>query len=340
MSSKQQDPFFIVGNSRSGTTLLSRILKNHSFIHVLNETHFFEEFSSQIHSFKELNDDQLCKLINTMITIQRKDYYRKSEYEEYPDEAENILKQYAQVEHQNFETLNNIFFTHEALRLGKKRAGDQTPRHVLYIDEIFTIYPEAKVIHMIRDPRAVLFSQKRKWLSGYRNKQPLFEVIRTFFNYHPFTMTILWCKSVNAGLSAEKNYGEQRIKKIYFEQFVDKPEFYIKEICQFLGENYENEMLDVTVELSATENLEGKKGVVKDISEQWKKRLKNGEVFICQKIAGNLMEKLGYIPSINKTNWFQVVLYILWLPLHLGIAFLLNLGRMGNPIKFIIKRLA
>ena len=224
MHNKIPDPFFIVGNSRSGTTLVSRILKNHPNIHVLNETHFFEEFISEIKGFSELDHDQLYQMVNLMITIQRKDYYRKSEYEEYPLEADKILADYEQTTDKSFAILNKIFFDYEAKKQNKKRAGDQTPRHVFYVDDIFLMYPCAKVVHMVRDPRAVLYSQKKKWTSGLRRKQPLFEVIRTFINYHPITMSILWCKAVNTGLAAEKQHGPKKVKTLFFEELVKKPE--------------------------------------------------------------------------------------------------------------------
>ena len=58
----------------------------------------------------------------------------------------------------------------------KKWAGDQTPRHVFYIGELIEMYPGAKFVHMVRDPRAVLLSQKRKWKAGLRWNHPKFEI--------------------------------------------------------------------------------------------------------------------------------------------------------------------
>lgn len=333
------DPFFIVGNSRSGTTLISRILKNNSSIHVLNETHFFEEFTSQIQCFEALNNDQLCRLVNSMITIQRKDYYRKSEYDEYPHETGKIIAEYAQSERKGFNVLNKIFFAYEAKRQGKKRAGDQTPRHVFYVAEIFSMYPDAKVIHMLRDPRAVLYSQRKKWASGFRRKQPIFEVLRTLLNYHPVTMSLLWCKAVRAGLDAEKLNGVQRVKTLVFENFVKDPDFYIKKVCEFLDTSFNPGMLDVSVELSAARSQEGQKGISKAVAQQWQKDLSCTEIFLCEKIAGRLMEEIGYPLSRKSPNLIHLGFFTVCFPFHICIALLMNISRMGNPIKYISKRL-
>ena len=98
------------------------------------------------------------------------------------------------------------------------------------------------------------------------------------------------------------------------------------------------DMIDVDVELSATASHEGEKGVSKAVVNQWQKGLSKTEVFICEKYAGELMEKMGYQLSGKKPSWPLLGAYLIWLPIHLGIAFLMNISRMGNPIKYIAKR--
>ena len=58
---------------------------------------------------------------------------------------------------------------------------------------------------MVRDPRAVILSQRGKWTVAKKLGLPLKEIIRSFFNYHPITMSILWNKAISAGFSSEKN---------------------------------------------------------------------------------------------------------------------------------------
>ena len=58
--------------------------------------------------------------------------------------------------------LFSAFLYHEATENGKTFPCDQTPRNVFYIKDILELYPEARIINMIRDPRDVLLSQKRK----------------------------------------------------------------------------------------------------------------------------------------------------------------------------------
>ena len=331
--------FFIVGNSRSGTTLVARILKSHPEIHVLNETHFMEEFVSERERFGELTTQEIKTVINRLLVIQKKDYYRKHEYEEYPDESEQIFSLFEAEESKSFANLILAFFNCQAKKFGCKIIGDQTPRHVFYISELGKMFPDAKFIHMIRDPRAILLSQKKKWQAGLRLKQPRFEVIRTFLNYHPVTTSFIWKKAINAGLTPYQQLPRDRILTIKFEDLVRDPEYLTKRICDFLKIEFNCNMLNVTVELSATKAFEGKRGIQKAIAERWKTDLPKTEVYICEQINRALMNDLGYPLTGVHPNILKLFVYVAVLPYQLGVAFILNLGRMGDPIAYIKKRL-
>lgn len=333
------DPIFIVGNSRSGTTLVSRILKNHPEIHILNETHFIQEFEQYLKSNTLLNDNNIWKIVNSMLTIQRKDYYRKSQYEEYTEDTKAIISEFKQGKQRDFATLNKIFFEWEAKQHGKKWAGDQTPRHVFHINELIDWYPGAKFIHIIRNPCAVLFSQKKKWRAGLRWGQPRFEVLRTFLNYHPITTGIIWIKSIAAGLKFQKIVPKNSMKTMYFEHLVADPKTEVQKICDFLKIEFITDMINVDVEFSAGKEDEGSKGIRKTISERWTSELSNTEIFIAERLAGYQLKSLGYHLTGVKPNLLKLLFYILIWPFQLITAFILNLGRMGSPVNYLSKRL-
>ena len=335
---EQPSLFFIVGNSRSGTTLIARILKRHPLIHVLNETHFMEEFSRERQKFSLLREHDLLKLMNKMLAIQRKDYYRKAEDDEYPEDAKKIISLLRKQSKTDFAVLNRLFFEYEAERHGKVRAGDQTPCHLFYIHELLKMYPKAKFIQMIRDPRAILCSQKHKWKAGLLRGQPRFEVLRTFLNYHPITTTLIWKKTIQAGLKAQQTESTNSIKTVIFERLVERPRKEIRELCDFLQIYFYQDMINVSVEMSSNITDEGCKGISKSVSERWIDKLSETEVFITEKLAGCQMRTLGYSPTGAKPNLLKLIFYILTWPLQLATAFTLSLGRMGNPVNYISKR--
>jgi hypothetical protein len=298
-----------------------------------------EEFAKEREAFDDLDSRQIYRLVNKMLTIQRKDYYRKSEYTEYEKDANEILRQFHDKSTKDFKSLIRYIFINEASVYGKKIVGDQTPRHIFYVKELAEMYPSAKFIEMIRDPRAILLSQKRKWRGGKRYGQPKFEIARTFLNYHPITMTLLWKKVIAAGSKSCIHMGPQNYCRIIFEKLVMNPEQEMKSLFNFLAIQFERKTLNVNVELSADKNDEGKNGVQSVVSERWQKGLNNTEIFIAESLAGSEMKGIGYDLTGKKPNYLYLIFYYCLLPFQLFINILFNIGRMGNPFDYIVKRI-
>jgi hypothetical protein len=58
----QDKIIFIVGNSRSGTTMMLRIFNNHPKLMVLNELHFFEQLWAPEDKGKAISKEQAVEL--------------------------------------------------------------------------------------------------------------------------------------------------------------------------------------------------------------------------------------------------------------------------------------
>ena len=100
----------------------------------------------------------------------------------------------------NYPSIFKYTLQTEAEEKGKRYVVEQTPRNIFYISKLLKFYPQAKILHMIRDPRAVLFSQKNRWRRrGLGSNTPLYNTIRVFVNYHSYTVTNLWKKSDEIG---------------------------------------------------------------------------------------------------------------------------------------------
>ena len=74
---------FIVGNSRSGTTMMSRVFGNHSETHAFNELHFFGNLEG-----RQLDDRSLAK---ELLDIERSNFLTKVSKNEHWEEVDKML---------------------------------------------------------------------------------------------------------------------------------------------------------------------------------------------------------------------------------------------------------
>ncbi len=341
---KDEKLVFIVGNSRSGTTMMSRILDNHPQIHTFAETHFFERIWSTGNKDETVPEEEGADFAARMIAMQRLLFREWGEYARFLDEGRKVVEA-ARDGGLTRGNLFQAFLLYEAGEKGKKIPCEQTPRNVFYMGDIIELYPGVRIINMIRDPRDILLSQKGKWKRKFlgtqrTNKQyPLHESIRNFVNYHPVTISKLWNSSINA---ADRFAGHQSVHFLHFRDILKDPEKEIRSVCDFIGIPFDERMLDVSqVGSSVLADNPDKRGIDPGRAGIWQKKggLNSAEVFYCQKITGRLMEKLGYAPVDITPNPLLAAYYILSWPFKLALALLLNLKRMKSIPEAIRRRL-
>lgn len=152
-------PIFIVGAPRSGTTLMQCMLSANEATYSLPETHFFCTILPElaIPPSSPVTSDQLDD-INA--GLQRKMAFR------WPDNLLTALLHKAEVGNirafEVFDALLECFRPEEGST--ELRPVEKTPFHVFYLGQILEIYPHARFVHLIRDPR-------RCWISDEHAKR-------------------------------------------------------------------------------------------------------------------------------------------------------------------------
>lgn len=326
---------YIVGNSRSGTTLTSRILGKHSQVFRFKELHFFEQMWIPTHPPEKLTEKQSLAMLGRLISMQRDGYYTPQKSSVYHDEAQQI---YAQLTSDaTAPVLFENFLTHLTEQSDKIIACTQTPRNLYYAADILNLYPEAVVVNLIRDGRDIVLSQKSKWKKVFGDTPPPWrETVRRWANYHPLTISLLWNSAVNA---IEPFKDHPRVLTIYFEQLVNNPEKLIPEICEFVGLDFEPEMLDIERRGSSfPRETQQEKGMDKETIARWQK-YPSIDVLICQWMSGKQLSQHGYELAKIRLNPIALLGAILSFPVKISLAFLLNIGRFQNIFRSIRQRL-
>ena len=112
-------------------------------------------------------------------------------------------------------------------RTPKARWAEKTPAHVLHIELIHEVFPEAQFIHMIRN--------------GY-------DVVKSLQNmsFAPRNLrwnTRTWINSVKSGREASKRLPSALYTEVRYEELLKEPSRVISELCTFLGEPFSESML-------------------------------------------------------------------------------------------------
>jgi hypothetical protein len=331
---------FVVGSSRSGTTMVGRILDRHPAVHMFHELHFFEQMWSPETDATFTRREEAIDVAARLLCIERDGgYLAHGDPAAFRGAAGRLVDRLRIRDTTALDVYRRFLFREAA----HNEAGipcEQTPRNLFYLGEILEHFPEARVIHMVRDPRDVLLSQKRKWKRRFLGASsiPLSEALRSWINYHPITISRLWAAAERA---AAPYADHPRVQTVAFEDVLADPEAAVRGVCTFAGIEFRRDMLAVRqVGSSNAEDQPEQRGIDADRAGTWRDGgLTDTEVYLCQKMIAAQLEGLPYTPVDVSPNPLELVGRALSFPLKLGAAFLVNLHRMNNVWDTIRRRL-
>ncbi|MEL7340256.1 MAG: sulfotransferase, partial [Bacteroidota bacterium] len=310
-------------------------------VHFLNELHFFEKLWSAAEAERPIQEEEALELASRLLFIDRYNVLKRFDPSEFAVEAEELLAGLEKRPLHRQDIYAGVL--RSRTQAAKKQIpGEKTPQNLFYLKEILRLFPEARIINMVRDPRAVLLSQKRKWRRKYDVdsyiKDHRKEVWRLKMNYHPITISKLWVSAIKAAKQFEAH---PQVKTIRFEDVTSQPEESLRAVCEFVGIEYADTMLEVEYNGSSTDlNLGQRRYGIQAKSERaWEQGLSKAEIFICQWICGRFFENYNYETIKVGLNPLTLLYHIASFPLKLAGAFLMNLHRMRNISEAIKRRL-
>ena len=315
--------------------MMGRILGNHSSIFTFKELHFFGTIWTK-DSESILDRGQQVDLLSRLLCIEKNGLFQQDDISDFNERASGILV------NKNVSTPLSIYELFLAKITSDNKcsvACDQTPKNIYYLNEILLYFPNAKVINMVRDQRDVLLSQKNKWKRRFLGASaiPLSEAIRSYFNYHPILTAKVWNSSLEYTTRLTNNTS---VKVVRFEDLLVEPISIVKELCQFLEIDFNQEMLGVPVIGSSTQQ-DFKNQLLIDSSkkEKWKNGgLNPAEIYLSQVVSNSMMRKFKYDVEKFRFPPILTLFYLISFPIKLIFAFILNIKRMGNIVEVIKKR--
>jgi len=256
----QRKYIFIVGVSRSGTSLIRRILNSSDQIAICDETHFLGHLIASEgirHKFRRFgnlsNDDNVRKLVDYIYSdeFEKSSNYRSLSWQWKwiieREKKENFLQRVLDSDRSERALFAVVMQVFADLR-GKPIMGEKTPVHLRYVSTLMEWFPDEKFIHMLRDPRGIFVSDFRR-----RRELPItppFKQLKRFdFLFKLFIMlqtTVIWFEGVLRYNKHKKLY-PNNYYLLKFEDLVSNPENFIRRTCDFLEVEFQDKMLEQVV---------------------------------------------------------------------------------------------
>lgn len=330
---------FVIGYGRSGTTMMGHILGNHPDVHMFRELNFFEKLWDR-NSEHTLTISEALDLAARLIGISKEGYGFIKDHTKYKEKGREIIED---IDEKTITPIKvyKTFLRRTTEEKGKSIPCEQTPGYVFYLDEILKIFPDAKIINMIRDPRDVLVSRKNMWRKYTMRETPipLHRKIRNWVHYHPISSSFLWKSAI---IAAQPYVARTQIHQVKFEDLLMNPEEEINNVCDFIGISYLSTMLEIPVVGSSfRKEHPAEIGIDRTRTANWRNGgLNSAELYINQRISTDIMRKYDYEPAKVFPNPILLLMYAITLPLRMILTLAAHKGHFENIKESLRRRLA
>ena len=277
--------FFIIGRPRSGTTLVQSIFDAHPNITIPGESKVMVRLYLKYRKIHVLDDATIDMLVEE-VKKQPKMEHWPIDYQKLKRDLQTIKGKF---NYQNFIKIVYLNFQSAFEKNEILMIGDKNPDYSKFPRLIFKIFPDTKFIYIIRDYRDNYLSVRKTGL---------------LHGILPWIIT-RWIDSVKQLDKLAKKHPDQ-FYTVKYEEFIQKPDYYLKEMSGFLGVPNCEDILDRYLKnKEATEKYGEKKSKVfhskiyqaVDPSNfgKWKKQLTDEEVMIIDRIVGKRVANMaGY----------------------------------------------
>lgn len=306
--------FFVIGHMRSGTTWLMQMLDAHPEILCKGEGRIFGADWKRKALKKEEIDRPASSLYAALldadylrIWVERSVWSRDGDPGEH---LENLVRMAA-----------DYFLIQDLLKSGKRLVGDKSPLlNPEMVREISRIYPEARVIHIIRDGRDMAVSAAHHlWNFGNVKEGSEIAVKREAYRADPkkfaesgqsiFAKGQLeqlasdWSSRVGQAIQDGPALLGGNYREIQYEALLQRPEREFRTLLEFLGVSSDDESVGKCVNSTRFEKLaKGRKRGEEDaasfyrkgVAGDWKNIFTQRDKQVFKKEAGGLLIRLGY----------------------------------------------
>lgn len=292
-------PVFIVGYPKSGTTMLVGLLDGHedlvvfpeetSIMSKVTKTHkslvsqHDQSEMSRIWTFLMRHTNVSKMAMGTNVDLTGNYDYSNFNFDDFKKEVHIFLRDKAINARSIFESLVTSYAKIRR-KTHAKMWVEKSPRHYEHIDELIKIFPKAKIVHIIRDPRD-------NWISYSKKKGGSLPI--EYFCYH-------WRNAFNIAQKNRTIYGPGQYHVVYYEDFVVEPTQHLLKLAEFLSIPYVSSLEQPTRNgnpWSGNSMWNDRfKTISKDAIGRYRSYGSREEIEFIESALGNELKVMGYDP--------------------------------------------
>lgn len=274
-------PFFVAGVPKSGTTWLGKLLDAHPEVSCKGEAclHIFLKslirISNEYNEYLAKREGQFSES-NDFPPMKAADAHAIGRYF-----VEQRLQSVADV------TKSNLKFL-----------GEKDPAHIVNFPILNTLFPDAKVVHIIRDGRSVVVS------AWHHNLRVVPDVMRNAgFDAFMDEAAERWGRVIKAARSNAHLFGNRYLEVRYEALIADAPT-HLRRILSHLGADTSDEAVRACVDAASFEKLskgrsqgqeDSKSFFRKGIADDWKTQMTPAQIQRFDARSGGMLGELGYL---------------------------------------------
>lgn len=296
MQDLRQRPLFICGHHRSGTSLLLALLDGHPELIVgVGESRFFKHFLPRAAGSNDAEKMAVARKV-----LLNKWYPENNYYQTFLSHISHRAVQRAYTglmasgANSPADYLTNAVLAYASvtgqIHEQKKYWVDKTPGTELYTRFIFDWWGQPRCIHMLRDPRDVYASFKRRAIKWKRRIPAVASI------------AYRWKKSEELLRLNSDTYGANLYMRVRYEDLVQKIDSTLVQVARFLGVEDHSVMRQPMRGLKSWRGNSIEKdltGITNSKVGSWRRYLEHNEVAQLETMLYDAMCRQGYMPELN-----------------------------------------
>lgn len=291
----ERGPVFIIGGSRTGSEMHKTILNLSDSIDIVNETWFLcpwwlhRDFATAIRrSIGTLDDDAaIGKLVDLMYSKQLFGHFWSVIDKEID---RRLLHTEILGSDRTLRAVLDTVIKLHAQAKNKAIGGAKFPVHYSRVSKLLEWFPNCRIIHTVRDPRAVHASQAVKYLRDDHTR--IERACTRIAQFVHISVQCCWTARIHRQLQGHQNYYMSR-----YEDVVRDPKESVMKLCDFLGIETSDAMLQpIQYGSSHRRSKPGVRGISQESANAWKDKLGCATIKLINLLNRTALRTFGYSP--------------------------------------------